>query len=198
MSSIERATADDAGRARVLAVDDDSPFLSLLRDVVRAMNAAAPGLAGYQIEMKTDPSRPEISADPAAFAQAGRNIPAIATEDANLLACDWQKRKGTSGAYKLFTVSSQNAMSRLAVDVAVAKATGGVVLELRATDRIGLLHRVASALEERGVDVRWARVATLGASVVDAFGLASPTEPDDVPSAARRREIEGAVLAAAR
>jgi [protein-PII] uridylyltransferase len=78
------------------------------------------------------------------------------------------------------------------------EATGGVVLELRATDRIGMLHRVASALEERGVDVRWARVATLGASVVDAFGLASPTEPDDVPSAERRREIEGAVLAAAR
>src|SRR3954452_25044380 len=36
MPSIERATADHAGRARVLAVDDDSPFLSLLRDVVRA------------------------------------------------------------------------------------------------------------------------------------------------------------------
>jgi [protein-PII] uridylyltransferase len=78
------------------------------------------------------------------------------------------------------------------------EATGGVVLELRATDRIGMLHRVASSLEKCGVDIRWARVATLGASVVDAFGLASPTGSDDVPSAARRREIEGAVLAAAR
>jgi [protein-PII] uridylyltransferase len=46
--------------------------------------------------------------------------------------------------------------------------------------------------------VRWARVATLGSSVVDSFGLASPGRGDEVPSAARRGEIERAVLAAAR
>ena len=77
------------------------------------------------------------------------------------------------------------------------EATGGVVLELRATDRIGMLHRVAAALERCGADVLWARVATLGASVVDSFGLAAPGEPS-VPSAERRREIELAVLTAAR
>ena len=48
----------------------DGTRMPLLRDVVREMNKAAPGLMGYQIEMKTDPSRPEISADPAAFARA--------------------------------------------------------------------------------------------------------------------------------
>jgi [protein-PII] uridylyltransferase len=78
------------------------------------------------------------------------------------------------------------------------EATGGVVLELRATDRIGMLHRVAAALEKCGAAVRWARVATLGSSVVDSFGLASPGHADEVPSAARRVEIERAVLAAAR
>jgi [protein-PII] uridylyltransferase len=78
------------------------------------------------------------------------------------------------------------------------EATGGVVLELRATDRIGMLHRVAAALEGCGTAVRWARVATLGSSVVDSFGLASPGCADGVPSAARRVEIEQAVLAAAR
>jgi ribose transport system substrate-binding protein len=62
-----------------------------------------------------------------AFAQAGRKIPAIATEDSNQLACDWQKNKSAGKGFPLFTVSSQNAMSRLAVDVAVAKASGGVV-----------------------------------------------------------------------
>ena len=36
MPSIERFTTGDAGRAGVLTVDDDSPFLALLRDVVRA------------------------------------------------------------------------------------------------------------------------------------------------------------------
>ena len=80
------------------------------------------------------------------------------------------------------------------------EATGGVVLELRATNRIGMLHRVAAALEHCGADVLWARVATLGASVVDSFGLAvsGPDKPGAVPSAGRRREIEEAVLAAAR
>jgi ribose transport system substrate-binding protein len=57
-----------------------------------------------------------------AFSQAGRKIPAIATEDANLLACD-QKRLH----FPLFTVDSQNWMVRTAVDFAVAKATGGTV-----------------------------------------------------------------------
>jgi [protein-PII] uridylyltransferase len=78
------------------------------------------------------------------------------------------------------------------------EATGGVVLELRATDRIGMLHRVAAALEGCGGHIRWARVATLGSAVVDSFGLACPLDGDVTPSAARRREIERAVLAAAR
>ena len=70
------------------------------------------------------------------------------------------------------------------------EASGAVVLELRGTDRIGLLHRVAAALEKSGVDLRWARVATLGASVVDSFCLESAPNGD-------RRRIEEAVLAAA-
>ena len=76
------------------------------------------------------------------------------------------------------------------------ESSGGTVLELRATDRIGMLHSVAAALERCGADVLWARVATLGVSVVDSFGLAC-AEPDDVASAEKRREIERAVLAAA-
>ncbi len=76
------------------------------------------------------------------------------------------------------------------------EATGAVVLELRGTDRIGLLHRVAAALEACGVDLRWARVSTLGASVVDAFCLAGPAGGGELTGADRRR-IERAVLAAA-
>lgn len=51
------------------------------------------------------------------------------------------------------------------------EATGAVVMELRGTDRIGLLHRVAAALAGCDAGLRWARVSTLGASVVDAFCL---------------------------
>jgi [protein-PII] uridylyltransferase len=71
------------------------------------------------------------------------------------------------------------------------EATGAVVLELRGTDRIGLLHRVVAALEECGADVRWAKVSTLGASVVDAFGLASAL------GRVERQRIETKVLTAA-
>jgi [protein-PII] uridylyltransferase len=77
------------------------------------------------------------------------------------------------------------------------EATGAVVVELRAADRIGLLHHVAGALESCDVEVRWARVATLGASVVDSFGLAGAGTDGGVARADRRR-IEQAVLAAAR
>jgi len=50
-------------------------------------------------------------------------------------------------------------------------ATDALVLELRAADSLGLLHRVTAALEHCGADVRSARVATLGGDVVDTFYL---------------------------
>ncbi len=50
-------------------------------------------------------------------------------------------------------------------------ATDAVVLEIRAADAPGLLYRITSALANAGADVRAARVATLGAEVVDAFYL---------------------------
>jgi ribose transport system substrate-binding protein len=62
-----------------------------------------------------------------AFAQAGRKIPAVATEDSNLLSCDRKKLLKSNPAFQLFTVDSQNWMVRTAVDFAVAKATGGQV-----------------------------------------------------------------------
>ena len=43
------------------------------------------------------------------------------------------------------------------------------VLEIRAPDEIGLLHRITRALFEASLDVVSARVSTLGEMVVDAF-----------------------------
>lgn len=76
------------------------------------------------------------------------------------------------------------------------EATGAAVLELRAGDRIGLLHRVAAALEGCGADVGWARVATLGSSVVDSFCLVGAGE-DGAMAPEQRRRVERAVLTAA-
>jgi [protein-PII] uridylyltransferase len=76
------------------------------------------------------------------------------------------------------------------------EASGAVVLELRGIDRIGLLHRVAAALESCGTDIRWARVETLGSSVVDSFCLGEASGAVGLTRAQRRR-VEQAVLAAA-
>jgi [protein-PII] uridylyltransferase len=75
-------------------------------------------------------------------------------------------------------------------------ATDATVLELRAADAAGLLHRVTAALERAGLDVRGARVSTLGGSAVDAFYVVGadggPVTDPDV-----RRAVTAAVLASA-
>ncbi|MFD9958487.1 [protein-PII] uridylyltransferase [Amycolatopsis sp. NPDC058986] len=69
-----------------------------------------------------------------------------------------------------------------------------VVLELRATDRIGLLFRIAGALRRCEAEVRWAKVATLGGAVVDSFAVTPRTGRIDPEW---RAKVEQAVLAAA-
>jgi ribose transport system substrate-binding protein len=61
------------------------------------------------------------------FEQSGRSVPAIATSDGNALACFWEENKDANPDFKLFTVSTQNDHSRLAIQHAVARATGGEV-----------------------------------------------------------------------
>ncbi len=76
---------------------------------------------------------------------------------------------------------------------AVASATA-TVLEVRAHDAPGLLHRIGRALDESGVRVRTAHVSTLGAEAVDSFYL---TDAAGRPLAAQRAgEVAAAVRAA--
>ena len=75
-------------------------------------------------------------------------------------------------------------------------ATGATVLELRAADAAGLLHRVTAALERCGLDVRGARVSTLGGAVVDAFYVVGP-DGRPVTDAALRDRVTDDLLAAA-
>ncbi|MFJ4681139.1 [protein-PII] uridylyltransferase [Kitasatospora sp. NPDC088783] len=55
-----------------------------------------------------------------------------------------------------------------------AASRSATVLEVRAHDAPGLLHRIGRALDVAGVRVRTAHVSTLGAEAVDAFYLTSP------------------------
>ncbi len=97
------------------------------------------------------------------------------------------KREREAGGVK----PSEYAQAQPRVLWSGTSAPGQVLLELRAEDRIGVLSRLAAALENCGADVRWAKVVTMGSAVVDTFCLDLGTA--DGP--ARRTEIEQAILA---
>ncbi|MFJ3807624.1 [protein-PII] uridylyltransferase [Streptomyces sp. NPDC090073] len=61
------------------------------------------------------------------------------------------------------------------VTVAPAASHLATVIEVRAQDAPGLLHRIGSALEKAGVRVRSMHVSTLGSNAVDAFYVTSGT-----------------------
>lgn len=59
------------------------------------------------------------------FKKFNRSIPAIATSDGNILGCFWTENNKDNPDFKLFTVATGNDNVRLAVQWAVAEATGG-------------------------------------------------------------------------
>lgn len=59
------------------------------------------------------------------FGNFDRSIPALATSDGNSLGCFWEKNKDSNPDFKLFTVATGTDNVRLAVQWAIAEATGG-------------------------------------------------------------------------
>ncbi|MGY1700091.1 [protein-PII] uridylyltransferase [Geodermatophilus sp. SYSU D00766] len=70
------------------------------------------------------------------------------------------------------------------------------IVEVRAGDRAGLLHRLTAALGSEGLDVTSARIETLGADAADYFYVSNPAGGPLDP--ARRARVEAALVAAAR
>ncbi|HVV76190.1 MAG TPA: [protein-PII] uridylyltransferase [Mycobacteriales bacterium] len=69
------------------------------------------------------------------------------------------------------------------------------IVEVRTHDADGLLHRLTKVLADEHLDVRSARIQTLGAEVVDAFYVVD-VNGATVDDQARRSEIEAALIAA--
>ena len=70
------------------------------------------------------------------------------------------------------------------------------IVEVRATDRAGLLYRLTAALAAEGLDVTSARIETLGADAADYFYVSNPAGcPID---AEQRSRVETALVAATR
>jgi [protein-PII] uridylyltransferase len=74
-----------------------------------------------------------------------------------------------------------------------ASSERATVLEVLAADGIGVLYRITRALAELDLDIRSAKVQTLGPQVVDAFYVRGPAG-DKVTDPEHMAEIERAVL----
>ena len=110
-------------------------------------------------------------------------------EDATALAARLAERERTYAAARHGVVVPPRV---LWVDAASRHAT---VVEVRAHDTEGLLYRLTKAISDAGLDVRAARIHTMGAEAVDTFYVVDERGeplPDDV----RRERIEYALLAA--
>jgi [protein-PII] uridylyltransferase len=69
------------------------------------------------------------------------------------------------------------------------------IVEVRTHDADGLLHRLTQVLADEHLDVRSARIQTLGAEVVDAFYVVD-ADGNTIDDPARRSEIEAALIEA--
>jgi [protein-PII] uridylyltransferase len=72
-------------------------------------------------------------------------------------------------------------------------SSNATVLEVRAPDRVGVLHRITKALADMQLDIRHARVQTLGHEVVDTFYVRDASG-SKVVDPFHVKEIERAVL----
>jgi len=54
-------------------------------------------------------------------------------------------------------------------------AAGQLLVEIRSTDRTGLLAVLTRVFEKANVDIVWAKVTTLGSSVDDVFCIVAPS-----------------------
>ncbi len=73
-----------------------------------------------------------------------------------------------------------------------SEGTDQVIAEIRATDRAGLLAQLTAVFERADVDISWAKVTTLGSSVVDAFGIVVAAGADET---AVRQNLEAELFA---
>jgi len=73
-------------------------------------------------------------------------------------------------------------------------APGQLTVEIRTTDRAGLLAVLTTVFERADVDIAWAKVTTLGSSVVDAFCFVVPALAEGSGADAGDLEVQQAAV----
>jgi [protein-PII] uridylyltransferase len=72
---------------------------------------------------------------------------------------------------------------------------GRLLIEIRATDRAGLLALLTATLERAGMEIDWAKVTTLGSMVDDVFCVIVPDDGSAAEPADSRKVVEQHLLA---
>ncbi|MGN6444833.1 substrate-binding domain-containing protein [Amnibacterium sp.] len=106
---------------------DQTPFVPTNWDPTLTQTLLSAAIAKYpKIDVIVSDFGPTLVSSLPLFTKSGRQIPALATSDGNSLACFWKSQQAAH-PFKLETVATGNDNVRLAVDYAVAKATGGKI-----------------------------------------------------------------------
>jgi UTP:GlnB (protein PII) uridylyltransferase len=134
-----------------------------------------------------------LAADPFGRFEEGSDKVARVIEDALSGAVDLNARvEARRKAY-----ATRGTPGPVHVDVDVFASETDTVVDVHADDAVGLLFTVASAFAELGFDVRVAKVATLGARVVDTFYVRR-TEGGKVADADAAEQLRAALVARVR
>jgi ribose transport system substrate-binding protein len=105
----------------------DSPFVATDWDPTKTQTLLSAQIAkNPKIDVIVSDFGPSLVGALPEFTKSGRKIPALATSDGNVLGCFWKSEQAKS-PFKMITVTTGNDNVRLAVDYAVAKATGGKI-----------------------------------------------------------------------
>jgi ribose transport system substrate-binding protein len=103
----------------------ESPFVATDWDPTKTQTLLSAAIAkNPQIDVIVSDFGPTLVSSLHLFPDSGRPIPALATSDGNSLSCFWESQQAAN-PFPMITVTTGNDNVRLAVQYAIAKATGG-------------------------------------------------------------------------
>jgi ribose transport system substrate-binding protein len=118
-----RQVLDAGGKYKFIGA---SPFEVTNWDPSLTQQVLTAAIAKYpKIDVIVSDFGPSLVGALPTFEKSGRSIPALVTSDGNVLSCFYEDHKAKNPDFKMFTVATGNDNARLAVQWAVAKATGG-------------------------------------------------------------------------
>jgi ribose transport system substrate-binding protein len=106
----------------------ETPFQPTNWDPTLTQTLLTADIAKYpKIDVIVSDFGPTLVSSLPLFQKSGRSIPALATSDGNSLSCFWEDNHAANPDFKMMSVATGNDNVRLAVDYAIAKASGGQI-----------------------------------------------------------------------